>query len=272
MVGPDDIAHYRAHGWWLSPPVLSDDTLDMLAFGIERYRLGERDRHLAVELGGDADSATVAQLDYLSLQINEFLDALLDSPVGEMAAALADTSSVRIFHDQVVIKPPYDPTRSARVGWHSDKAYWSSCSSENMITAWIPLEDVPEEKGPLAVWDGSHTWPATETLHTFGDQDLLAIESRFAERGNAPQVRTLPMSRGQVSFHHCRLVHGGYPNKTDADRIAYAIHMQDAANAYVAPDAASGRTGHINDLLCRMTPDNEPDYADPETFPKLWPA
>ncbi|MDX8348118.1 phytanoyl-CoA dioxygenase family protein [Cognatiyoonia sp. IB215446] len=271
MVGPEDISHYRAHGWWLSPPILSEDVLDTLAFGIERYRIGERDRHLAVDLGGDGETEVVAQLDYLSLQINEFLDALLSCPVGEMAAALAETESVRIFHDQVVIKPPFDPSRSAKVGWHSDRAYWSSCSSQSMITAWIPLEDVPEEKGPLAVWDASHTWPETETLHSFGDQDLRTIEARFTDKGHAPQVRTLPMRRGQVSFHHCRLVHGGYPNKSSEDRIAYAIHMQDDANHYVPPAAASGRTGHINDLLCRKTADNKPDYADPETFPQLWP-
>jgi ectoine hydroxylase-related dioxygenase (phytanoyl-CoA dioxygenase family) len=270
VLDAQDIEFFRVHGWWLSPPILSDEVLEDLKFGIERYFAGERDWLLPVslgELGGDA--TPVRQTDYLSLQIKEFRQAIEQKSVASIAAQLAETASVRLFHDQLVTKPPYDPSKAATVGWHTDRAYWRTCSSKNMITAWIPLDDVPEERGPLAVWDGSHRWPGVEDLHSFGVTDLGSIEDRFRALGLPPDIVVLPMRRGQVSFHHCRLVHGGFANRTANPRYGYAVHMQDAENRF---DQVSGEhRGHINDLMCRRTPDGFPDYEDPDFFPQLWP-
>ena len=269
-VTAQDIAFYRQHGWWVSPPFLSDATLDMLKFGVERYLAGERDWALPVNLGEEQAAAAVRQTDYLSLQIEEFRDIMHDRSIAQIAGQLAGTAAMRLFHDQLVTKPPFDPSRKAVVGWHTDRAYWRTCTSTNMLTAWIPLDDVPESKGPLAVWDGSHRWPEVDTLHSFDRDDLAAIEDRFRRQGLAPEIVFLPMQRGQVSFHHCLLVHGGLENRSDTPRYGYAIHMQDADNRYHVPTEA-GRHGHVNDLLCRRTAEGHPDYADPDIFPQLWP-
>lgn len=265
-----DIQFFGAHGWWVSPRILADDVLDDLRFGIERYFAGERDWQLPIRLDELGEATPVRQTDYLSLQIKEFREIIQHKSISGMAARLMGTESVRLFHDQLVTKPPYSPSRKAVVGWHADKAYWTSCSSENMVTAWIPLEDVPEESGPLAVWDGSHRWPGVETLHNFAETDLRSIEEGYRQLGFEPNIVVLPMQRGQVSFHHCRLIHGGFANRTDSPRYGYAIHMQDSSNEYVDPASAPHR-GHINDLLCRRTGAGLPDYRDPDVFPLLWP-
>lgn len=270
-VTTDDIAFYRAHGWWVSPPILGDEATEELNFGVERYFAGERDWALPIDLGQAGEPGAVRQTDYLSLQIREFRRVMTETPVGAIAAALAETPAVRLFHDQLVTKPPFDPARRAVVGWHTDKAYWSTCSSTSMITAWIPLDDVPDDKGPLAVWDGSHLWPDVEALHSFGSEDLGRTEDEFRRRGLSPNIVVLPMRRGQVSFHHCRLVHGGFPNRTDTPRHGYAIHLQDADNRYAPATSGAGRRGHANDLICRRTSAGLPDYADPDIFPQLWP-
>jgi hypothetical protein len=269
VLRPADVAFFREHGWWLSPPMLDDDFLADLHFGVQRYLAGERDWQLPISFG--EVSAPVHQADYLSMQIREFRSAIQHKGIASAAAALAGTSSVRLFHDQLVTKPPYDPLQEANVGWHTDRAYWSMCSSDNMLTAWIAIDDVPEEKGPLAVWDGSHLWPGVETMHNFAEIELGPIERQFERRGFHPKIVILPMSRGQVSFHHCRLVHGGFANRTDSPRHGYAIHMQDSANRHVPPRSGSNRRGHINDLMCRRTLEGDPDYADPDIFPVLWP-
>lgn len=265
-----DIAFYHQHGWWLSPPFLSDQALETLKFGVQRYLAGERDWALPVNLGDDESTAVVRQTDYLSLQIEEFREIAHEPVIARIAAQLAGTAAVRLFHDQLVTKPPFDPGRKAVVGWHTDRAYWQTCTSTNMLTAWIPLDDVPESKGPLAVWDGSHCWPEVESLHSFDHDDLSAIEETFRRKGLAPQIVFLPMQRGQVSFHHCRLVHGGLENRSTEPRYGYAIHMQDGDNRY-GPSASASRRGHVNDLLCRRGPDGNPDYADADIFPQLWP-
>jgi hypothetical protein len=265
-----DVAFYREHGWWVSPPFIPDETLETLKFGVQRYLAGERDWALPVNLGNDEGAAAVRQTDYLSLQIEEFRQIVQDRAIAHIAAQLAGAAAVRLFHDQLVTKPPFDPGRKAVVGWHTDRAYWETCTSTNMLTAWIPLDDVPESKGPLAVWDCSHRWPEVETLHSFDRDDLPAIEEMFRRKGLVPHVVFLPMRRGQVSFHHCRLVHGGLENRSAEPRYGYAIHMQDGENRY-GPSTSASRRGHVNDLLCRRGPDGDPDYADPDIFPRLWP-
>jgi Phytanoyl-CoA dioxygenase (PhyH) len=271
QVTDEDVAFYREHGWWVSPPFLAEDLLDTLKFGVQRYLAGERDWALPVNLGdGEAAAAPVRQTDYLSLQIEEFRRAVHDQAIPKIATRLAGTTAVRLFHDQLVTKPPFDAERKAVVGWHTDRAYWQTCTSSNMLTAWIPLDDVPEAKGPLAVWDGSHHWPDVETLHSFDRHDLGSIEDMFLHKGLTPDIIFLPMKRGQVSFHHCRLVHGGLENRSDEPRYGYAIHMQDAENRY-GPTLSTGRRGHVNDLLCRRGADGNPDYSDPDIFPRLWP-
>ena len=266
-----DIAFFREHGWWVSPPILAEDLLTELRIGVDRYLAGERDWALPENLGAAPDEAPVAQIDYLSLQLKEFHRVVRSPQIGAIAAALADTDSVRLFHDQLVIKWPRPRDREGVVGWHTDKAYWQSCSSSNMLTAWIPLEDVPKEAGPLAVWDGSHKWQHVEHLHTFDCDDLAALEQPFRDLGLEPDIRLLEIRKRELSFHHCRLVHGSHANRTGTPRCAYAIHLQDADNRFWSTSTSGRRPGHINDLLCRKTPMGMPDYEDPDICPRLWP-
>lgn len=274
----DDVAFFQEHGWWITPVCLEGELLDELEYGLDRYYAGERDTPLLYKLGTDwteADGNVVRQNDYLSLQMDEFRSFLRHPMLPAIAAALAQTPSVRLFHDQIVYKPGNAPQQNTIVGWHTDKAYWRSCTSTSMLTAWIPFQDTTEELGTMMVIDRSHTWPGTEDLHTFKETDLAALEERIAGRsGEGRGIKRVPlvMKRGQVSFHHCRAIHGSYPNRADRPRVAYAIHYQDEANAFRTEPQPDGRLAtHINDTFCRKTAEGYPDYADPNLCPQLWP-
>lgn len=274
---PDDIAFFRTHGWWVSGFILADAELDDLSYAFERYVADERDRPLPTNVlpqWSGASERGVRQADYLSLQM-EFVSEFVRRPLlPRLASMLTGATQIRLFHDQLVWKDPVSVASSnSSVGWHTDRAYWRSCTSSNMVTAWIPLQDTDEEMGPLAVWDGSHLWTDTDDLHNFDHPDLNSVEIRFREAGHSPEVRLLPMSRGQVSFHHCRLVHGSYPNRSRRARLGFAIHYQDGSNRHMSP-TGKGVEGaiHINDVLCRTDADGLPDYRDPEICPVLWPT
>ncbi len=273
----DDIAHYQEHGWWVSSVVLPDEVLDIAQLGAERHYAGERDHPLLIA-GGYLDwrpeHGDVLRLnDYVSLQ-NDELRALVDMPViAAIAARLAGTPSVRLFHDQLICKPVGLDRTDSTVGWHVDAAYWQTCSSRDMLTAWIPFQDCDEEIGAISFVDGSHRWPGTEWMRTFNERDLTALEAGFpADAGPVRRVRNT-LKRGQVSFHHCRTIHGSEANRSGVDRLALALHFQDAANHYVPHVDDSGkRTIHINDLLCRKDAQGMPDYSDPDVCPVLWPC
>jgi len=270
-----DVAFYEAHGWWISPVCLTADDLDGLNYGCERYYAGERDYPLLVDLPTDwtPDKGDILrQNDYVSLQLEEFQTFVTTSPIAAMAARLARTDSIRLFHDQLLYKPPGVPEAEVAVGWHTDRAYWQTSSSLKMLTAWVPLQDVTVEMGTMVVLDKSHRWDDRPAFRNFHAGDMTGIIAALEAEGHAIEPVPVAIKAGQVSFHHCKTIHGSYANRADRPRIAFAVHFQDHDNAYREAFSADGKKViHLNDLLCRKTPEGVPDYADPAICPRLWP-
>jgi len=272
----EDVAFYREHGWWVSPKIIPDDVLDIAALGAERHYAGERDHPMLIT-GGYLDwrpehGNTVRLNDYVSLQ-NDDIRELLELPIiAQTAAVLSGSRTIRLFHDQLICKPPGLDIVDSVVGWHVDAAYWRTCSSRDMLTAWIPFQDCDGETGALSFVDRSHRRVDTEWMRTFNDHDMAKLEQSFGNGVPAERVQ-LRLERGQVSFHHCRMIHGSEPNRSaDRDRLALALHFQDDSNRHVTHVEESGRrTVHINDLLCRQDAQGNPDYSDPAICPVLWP-
>jgi hypothetical protein len=270
---PEDVLEYEAHGWWISPPCLDDNALEELRYGVERYYSGERDWPLPIVSAADwtpTDGEVVRQSDFASLQLEEFRAFLRRPLIAAMAARLSRSRSIRLFHDQIVYKPPRRPLCDAGVGWHTDRAYWKTCTSDRMLTAWIPLSAVDEHSGTMLVIDGSHRWPTGRQLRSFHERDVDAVRGRI----NLPEPwveSAYRLRAGQVAFHHCLTIHGSRENASEVPRIAWAIHFQDESNRWQLAQNEDGTiTPHMNDLLCRKAPDGAPDYSDPEVCPELW--
>lgn len=271
-----DIAFYEERGWFISRLVFDEDVIDDLLYATERHYAGERDYELLYELHNDWTPATgdvMRQNDYVSLQNETIRRFTIDSPIGAVARALARTPKVRLFHDQLIYKPADGRVKKSTVAWHTDYAYWDTCTSDKMLTAWVALDDIRPDMGPMVMIDRSHRWSSQYAMRNFHDQDNAAsIAAKLAEGHNTVEVPML-LRRGQVSFHHCRTIHGGYPNKSAAPRRGYAIHMQDASNCYrrhLLPDKQLAI--HTNDVLCRKDAAGSPDYGDPFVCPEMHPV
>ena len=269
-----DVVFYRQHGWYRSKRVLSEALLDQAFVGIQRHFSGERDWILPQTSGfsdwkpGNGNGVRNAEV--VALQ-NAAVRTLALSPIlGAIAARLTGSPTIRYFADTLVDKPGMLSEEESVVGWHTDRAYWGTCTSENLLTMWIPFQDCTVEMGPLLYVDGSHRWSGTEDLRTFRCKDLGELERRFPDR--APMTK-IPMTlrRGELSVHHCRLVHGSGPNTSQAPRLALAVHLQDADNRYHLHRKGQGVPWHIFlDDLAPKREDGFPDYADPIIFPTLW--
>lgn len=272
----DDIAFFSEHGWWISPVILSDHVLDAALEGVKRYRHGLVDRQIvdqATVFDTEVSQESVLlQNGYLSLQIRE-VARLVNSPaIAHSAALLTASEAIRLFHDRMIIKYPERREVSGILGWHTDRSYWRTCTSLNMITAWIPFHDTTTEMGTLRFVDRSHKWQGNDRMATAHEQDMTGLLERASKSGPVEEVPVV-VKRGQVSFHHCFTIHGSGPNYSDDERIALAVHMQPSDNRYQKVFGDTGRPiGHLNDLLCGQTDAGEPDYTDPAIFPKLWPA
>lgn len=270
-----EVQAYERLGYYVTPkPVIPADLINRALYGVERYYCGERDWRLPIS-GGFLDwrpenGGLLRINDYVSLQ-NEDLHVLCTyGAIASIACRLARTLGIRLFHDQLITKLPSFDGATA-VGWHVDKAYWRTCMSEKLLTAWVPLVDIDEKSGGLAVIPGSHRQPLQDWMTTFNDQNLDGLAERAQKAGVAMRAITPRVPLGHVSFHHGRTIHGSRPNRGDRPRIALTIHFQDQDNRYQVVTDSHGRPVlHLNDLLCRRGPDGLPDYSDPEICPTLW--
>lgn len=134
-----------------------------------------------------------------------------------------------------------------------------------------PFERLPEEMGAVMYIEGSHRWPDTEGMRTFKTQDFNELERRFMGDRSGSLQRVMPLEKGQMSFHHSRLIHGSDVNRCTFPRLSLAVHMQDASNRWRALVNGDGVEWEVaNDRLARKGTDGTPDYADPSVFPVMW--
>jgi ectoine hydroxylase-related dioxygenase (phytanoyl-CoA dioxygenase family) len=276
-----DVEFFHEHGWYITPRLYTDDEIEQAIRGVERHHAGERDTKLPAEAyrrtewkPGDADA--LRRNNYVALTNADLRAFILKPLLGAVAARLAPATQVRLWHSGIIHKDP-GVTKNVTIGWHSDGAYWRTCTSDRMLTVWIPLHDCDESIGTLVVLDGSHRWertPAVESLllgRTFLGTEQRELEARLEESGmpvkQVPQV----LRRGQVSFHHNMVLHASGPNVSDRPRIAVTVDLQDGDNRYRRlPEDQLERHSHSNDGLCRKQANGDPDYTDPAVFPMLW--
>ena len=147
-----------------------------------------------------------------------------------LAAALLQVDGVRLYHDQSLYKEPAGGITPA----HADQYYWP-VDSDRTITAWIPLQAVPREMGPLAFFAGSQ---AVEFGRELGisDESERAITANMEAQG-FPVVDE-PFALGEVSFHLGWTFHRAGPNCSTRPRSVMTVIYMDRDMRLKAPENA----------------------------------
>lgn len=275
LPSPRDVEFYRDHGWWISGRIFSDNELESAVAGSERFYAGEWDAPLPKGAPGwgwtAADGNCLRKNDHASLQIRALAQLVRKPILAEIAARLSGADTIRLWHDQLLLKPA-SGSGPTNVGWHTDRSYWQTCSSQDMLTAWIPFQDIDETVGPVQMMDGSHRFDAHSEELSFFAQDLDRLESLIESGGKSKLKVPMLMGRGQVSFHHCLTLHGSGPNLSAKPRRSLAVHLQPGDNRFVRKTLPDGRVAsHGIDSLVRGRADGSPDYSDSAICPQLWP-
>lgn len=260
-----DIAFYKEQGYWLSPKLFSNEELKGFREHHHKVVDGEYETKRP-PLSRDPQPGDISRL----VQVNNayWTDAtiarlVLDARIGQIAARLAGVKGIRLWHDQLLYKPPQSGV-AGNIGWHQDQGYWQCLDSNTAITAWVALEDVDEENGCMEFVPGSHKWGLLGEDH-FYQQDIEAQIKRIEEK-TGRTFRTVPgvLPAGCVSFHHNLTIHGSRANLSTRPRISIAIHL--------IPDGARYRAGtssedHSSNTLRQPRPGDF--YAGPY-FPVLY--
>ena len=156
------------------------------------------------------------------------LAALATDPrIADIAAGLLEASSVRLWQDQLLYKPPGDASTTT-IGWHQDWASWDTVASHPaFVTAWVAFDDVDDDNGAMQMIPGSHEWGLVPGGSNFFAVDRDAQLARF--RNLEARPTSVLMQAGQVSFHHPFTFHGSGPNTSRRLRRSLAIHFVDAS-------------------------------------------
>ncbi|MEO1373372.1 MAG: phytanoyl-CoA dioxygenase family protein [Cyanobacteria bacterium J06635_10] len=271
----EDVAFYEEHGWYISKKVIPEELIDEAIEASFRFYAGERDATLPTETGYSnwkpGDSDRIRNNEFTTLQHQVLRKFALQPIIGAIAARLTRSKSMRIFEDQLVYKAPRGNDGEGVVGWHTDRAYCSNCTSEKLLAAWIPFHDCDINRAPLVVIDGSNKWSGNDHLRYFNQPNLQETAKKFTQKGRKIIEVPMTIEKGQMSFHNTWTIHGSYPNRSNSYRLAMAVHMQNVENCYQTYWNAEGKQiHHYLDSLCRKLPNGRPDYSDPAIFPTLW--
>ncbi|WP_344616364.1 phytanoyl-CoA dioxygenase family protein [Dactylosporangium salmoneum] len=280
----EEVEAYARNGWYLTRKLFTDDEVDALVAASERFYAGERSRTLPARPPRLAywqpeHGPVQRHNDYVHYEHDDIARILRKPIVGAVAARLAQADEIRVFQSTLIYKPPIAGEPSNVVPWHFDRHYWQTCTSDDMLTAFIPFHDCGVDMGTITMVEGSHRWREigaddTTTRH-FADRDRSDLERMLEDNAahNQAEVRKVPMliPKGHMSFHHCRTYHGSGANVSAHPRRAISFHLQPGGNEYRQFHLSTGDAVTYNhDVLVRRTEDGRPDYADPEFCPVLW--
>lgn len=160
-------------------------------------------------------------------------DFVFGKTLARIAAELMEVAGVRLYHDQSLYKEPGGGITPA----HADQFYWPM-ASDRSVTAWIPLQPVPREMGPLAFFAGSHLSALCRDL-PISDESEAAITAAMAAQ-DYPIVDQ-PFDLGDVSFHAGWLFHRAGPNISATPRSVMTIIYMDADMRLGEPTNAQQR-------------------------------
>ncbi|MEP7143689.1 MAG: phytanoyl-CoA dioxygenase family protein [Ferruginibacter sp.] len=139
--------------------------------------------------------------------------------LAKIAADLLEVDGVRLYHDQALYKEP----GGGHTPWHADQYYWP-LSTGKTVTAWIPLQKIPLEMGPLEFSAQSNQLTTGRDLE-ISDDSQQQLEENLAGAGFEHVIE--PFDLGEVSFHTGWLFHRAGSNKTDTMRSVMTIIYMD---------------------------------------------
>jgi hypothetical protein len=266
------VAEYWERGYWVGPKLFDDDQVQRLRDAHERLWAGVHDYAIPSIygfMGHDLDTPAVRQqVDAFWLNA-EMRRAILSPLIGKIGARLMRTGSVRLWHDQAIWKPGTggrEQTIAGNVGWHQDYGFWQSCSTTNMCSAWVALQDTDLTNGTMRMVVGSHKWGLIEGSGN-DKKEMDKWAEHFARLGGGQwQDEPVLLKAGQVSFHHSLTFHGSGPNLSDQPRLCVISHMMPGDTVYHA-----GQNPHPN--LAFLGPNAYDGQSfESEFFPQMWPA
>jgi ectoine hydroxylase-related dioxygenase (phytanoyl-CoA dioxygenase family) len=226
-VSDDQVARFARDGFIRLKNVFDAETLDHYGRAITGQTVALNTQTLPLEERSTYDKAFL-QVMNLWEQGGLPREFVFGRRLAGIAAALLQVEGVRLYHDQSLYKEPGGGITPA----HADQYYWP-VASDRTITAWVPLQAVPQDMGPLAFFVGSQHVEFGRDLG-ISDESEAKITADM-ERHGFPIVDG-PFDLGEVSFHLGWTFHRAGPNRSHDPRSVMTLIYMDRDMVLKAPE------------------------------------
>ena len=233
MIEQEQVRFFQQNGYLKYGPVLDMDEVEKLRDGLDRV--------IQIELNGgddsepefhfghrrDSDSSRRAITQFVNMWKREpAYERLLHHPtISGVLCALLNTSQVRLWHDQIISKPPDD---NDHFQFHQDFYFWP-LDVPRIVTCWLALDDANLNSGCMHVIPGSHidsrfspSARAEEMRAKSVGEITESDRDRIAEQP-AGYGKPVELKAGECMFHHCLNFHATPPNVTNNQRRAHVM-------------------------------------------------
>ena len=251
MISPEKIRFFHDNGYLKGGRILDLNQVEEMRSGLDRVMeleaTGGDDSHhefgFGHRRGGEDYPADRAITQFINMWKREAMYArVMHHPViAGTVGALLDTPRVRLWHDQIISKPPGD---NGHFEFHQDFYLWP-LGEPRLVSCWLALDDVTAVNGCMHVVPASHRDPRfgldayaaeLDAREQAEDPDALPETPRQAMAHEPITVGTpVELKAGECMFHHCLNFHATPPNTTPRQRRAHVmIYMADGVRVKLA--------------------------------------
>ena len=244
MVTEEQIRFFEENGYLKFGQALEPEAVEALRAGLDRVIAleleGGDDASPEFKYGHDRRGDAPTQSGRQPRAIHQFVnmwkrdeaynDTIRHPLTAGTARALLRTSEVRLWHDQIISKPPRD---NGHFRFHQDFYFWP-LSEPRIVSCWLALDDATVENGCMHVIPGSHRDPrfspearaaevaAVERAKAQGQTPEKTERDKMAEKHATVGV-PVELKAGECMFHHCLNFHATPQNVTDRERRAFVM-------------------------------------------------
>lgn len=252
-----DIKNFRSNGFFILKNLLPSELLNDIDAEIQNHSSFKIRQGACLE-AKDPYLRAFDRIMNLWTFLPRVRQLIFESHIAPIAADLMGVKGIRLSHDQCLYKPP----GASSTPIHADQYHWP-VSSDNTLTAWIPLQNTPPELGPIRYFAGSHLLDEM-TRNDLSEMDSVKLTEYF-ETSPFPLIEP-NFNLGDVGFHYGWTFHSARPNNSVYQRgVLTIVLMEDGIRLVkVRPDFPEP-------MLTKWCPGCKfGDKLDSKINPQLW--
>lgn len=219
VLDPDAVAAWA--------PIISDTVVEL---NTQHLPMAERDTY----------GKAFLQVSNIWAQSEQVAEFAFSPDLARIATELLGVRGVRMYHDQALYKEP----AGGLTPWHADQYYWPF-ATDRCVTVWIPLQDTPAERGPLAFAEGSQGFEFGRDL-AISDESEQQLQAALTQQEFV--IDDSAYALGDVSYHLGWTFHRAGANTSSQPRRVMTIIYVDADMMITEPSNAN----QVRDLATWM--------------------